>query len=139
MFLLETNIVSELRRTRPHGAVVAWIESVPATDLRLAAVTLGEIQRGVEITRERDAARAREIEAWADKIERTFSVLPLDSAVFRLHARLMRKRTNALYEDVLIAATALVNDMIVVTRNIDDFAGLDVRLLNPFAYRGPGD
>jgi predicted nucleic acid-binding protein len=63
----------------------------------------------------------------------------LDSAVFRLHARLMRKRTNALYEDVLIAATALVNDMIVVTRNIDDFAGLDVRLLNPFAFRGPGD
>ena len=139
MFLLDTNIVSELRRTRPHGAVVAWIESVPATDLRLAAVTLGEIQRGVEITRERDAARAREIEAWADKIERTFSVLPLDSAVFRLNARLMRKRTNALYEDVLIAATALVNDMIVVTRNIDDFAGLDVRLLNPFAFRGPGD
>jgi predicted nucleic acid-binding protein len=139
VFLLDTNIVSELRGTRPHGAVVAWIESVPATNPRLAAVTLGEIQRGVEITRERDAARACEIEAWADKIERTFSVLPLDSAVFRLNARLMRKRTNALYEDVLIAATALVNDMIVVTRNIDDFAGLDVRLLNPFAFRGPGD
>jgi predicted nucleic acid-binding protein len=49
VFLLDTNIVSELRGTRPHGAVVAWIESVPATDLRLAAVTLGEIQRGVEI------------------------------------------------------------------------------------------
>ena len=64
MYLLDTNIVSELRKPRPHGAVVAWLESVDDARLHLATVTLGEIQAGIELTRERDPHKAEEIEAW---------------------------------------------------------------------------
>ena len=81
MFLLDTNVVSELRRVRPHGAVVAWLNSVSKTNLRICALTLGEIQRGVEMTRARDPAKAREIEIWADKLENSFAVIPADAAV----------------------------------------------------------
>lgn len=136
MFLLDTNVVSELRRARPHGAVVAWLNSAAEASLRISAATLGEIQRGVEITRERDAAKAREIEAWADKLEQSFAVVPADAAVFRQHARLMRLRPNSAYEDALIAATAGVYDFTVVTRNVADFEGFGVRVFDPFGFRG---
>ena len=63
MYLLDTNVVSELRKPRPHGAVVAWLQSVADADLYLSAVTLGEIQSGIELTREQDAAKAAEIDA----------------------------------------------------------------------------
>jgi toxin FitB len=135
LFLLDTNVVSELRRARPHGAVVAWLNSTAEASLRVSAATLGEIQRGIEIMRERDAAKAREIEAWADKVEQTFAVVPADAAVFRQHARLMRGRSDATYEDALIAATAHVYDFTVVTRNVADFARLGVRLFDPFRFR----
>lgn len=136
MFLLDTNVVSELRRPRPHGAVVAWLNSTSKGSLRICAVTLGEIQRGVEITRERDPARAREIEIWADKIERSFAVVPADAAVFRRHARLMHGRSNSIYEDALIAATAVVHDFVVATRDAADFMGFGVRVLDPFKFSG---
>jgi len=136
LFLLDTNVVSELRRARPHGAVVAWLNSAPKGSLRISAVTLGEIQRGVEITRERDPARAREIEIWADKLEQTFAVVPADAAVFRQHARLMRRRPNSSHEDALIAATASVYDFTLVTRNVADFEGLGVRVFDPFRFLG---
>lgn len=76
MFLLDTNVVSELRRARPHRAVLAWIEAVPPAALFLSAVTLAEIRRGVELTRERDPARASETEQWLDAVAATWSVLP---------------------------------------------------------------
>jgi toxin FitB len=63
MYLLDTNVVSEIRRRRPHGAVVAWLRSIDPRDLNISAVTLGELQAGIEVTRERDAAKAAEIEA----------------------------------------------------------------------------
>jgi len=135
LFLLDTNVVSELRRARPHGAVLAWLNAMSEASLRISAATLGEIQRGIEFTRERDPARAREIEAWADKVEQAFAVVPADAAVFRQHARLMRKRSDATYEDALIAATAHVYDFTVATRNTADFAGLGVRLFDPFRFR----
>jgi toxin FitB len=68
MYLLDTNIVSELRKQRPHGAVVAWLRSLPQRDLYVSAVTLGEVQAGIELTREQDAAKAIEIEAWVDQV-----------------------------------------------------------------------
>src|SRR5438445_4183848 len=91
MYLLDTNIVSELRRVRPHGAVVAWIESVADTDLHLSVVTLGEIQAGIEMTREQDAIKAAAIEAWADQVAATYNVLPMDAATFRLWGKLMHR------------------------------------------------
>ena len=132
MYLLDTNVVSELRKARPHGAVVAWLKSAADADLHLSAVTLGEIQAGIELTREQDAAKAAEIEAWADLVAASYNVLPMDGATFRAWARLMHRKSDTFYEDAMIAATAIVHDLTIVTRNVTDFAGFHVRLLNPF-------
>lgn len=133
MYLLDTNVVSELRKPKPHGGVLAWLESVDDTKLYLSAVTLGEIQAGVEITREQDAAKAAEIEAWLELVASSHNVLPMDAAVFRRWARLMHRTSNTLYEDAMIAATADVHGLTVVTRNVADFKSFGVPLLNPFA------
>ena len=135
MFLLDTNVVSELRRARPHRAVLAWIEAVPPAALFLSAVTLAEIQRGVELTRERDPARASEIEQWLDEVAATWSVLPLTAAICRRWARLQHRKPREAIEDLLIAATALEHDLVIATRNVKDYRGLDVRWLDPFAPR----
>lgn len=133
MYLLDTNVVSELRKPKPHGGVLAWLESVDDTKLYLSAVTMGEIQAGVEMTREQDAAKAAEIEAWLDMVAASYNVLPMDAAVFRRWARLMHRTSNTLYEDAMIAATADVHGLTVVTRNVADFKSFGVALLNPFA------
>jgi predicted nucleic acid-binding protein len=132
MYLLDTNVVSELRRARPHGAVLAWLGRMDDADLHLAAVTIGEIQAGIEVTREQDEAKAAEIEAWLEEVARTFNVLSLDARTFRAWARLMHRQSDQLIEDALIAATALTHNLMVVTRNTRDFQRLGVPTLNPF-------
>jgi len=132
MYLLDTNIVSELRRIRPHVAVVSWIESVSDADLHLSAVTIGELQAGIEITREQDAIKAASLQIWADQVAATYNILPMDAVTFRLWAKMMHRQSDTVYEDAMIAATALVHQMTVVTRNIRDFERFNVPLLNPF-------
>ena len=132
MYLLDTNVVSELRKPKPHGAVTQWIQAVPDTDLHLSAVTIGEIQAGIELTREQDGQKAAELEQWLQRVSTTFNVIPMDAAVFRGWARLMHRTSDTLYEDAMIAATANVHKLVVVTRNVKDFKPFDVKVLNPF-------
>jgi toxin FitB len=132
MYLLDTNVVSELRKVRPHGAVVAWLQAMADEDIHLSAVTLGEIQAGIELTREQDAPKAAEIEAWADQVAATYNILPMDAATFRVWAKLMHRQSDTVYEDAMIAASAIVHHLTVVTRNVRDFERFNVPLLNPF-------
>lgn len=132
MYLLDTNVVSELRRHRPHGAVLAWIQGVDDDDLYISAVTIGEIQAGIEITREQDAAKAAEIEAWLELVAASYNVLPMDVAAFRAWALLMHHKSDTVIEDAMIAATAKVHKLIVVTRNVADFKPFGLAMLNPF-------
>jgi toxin FitB len=138
VYLLDTNVISELRRQRPHGAVVAWLTGVSDADIHVAAVTIGELQAGVELTREQDAARAGVIEAWVDLVAESYNVLPMDARTFRAWARLMHRRPRALMEDAMIAATAEVHGLIVATRNVRDFAGLGAKTLDPFRHPREG-
>lgn len=133
MYLLDTDVVSELRRPRPHGAVLAWMSSVDDAQLFVSAVTLGEIQAGIELTREQDPAKAAELEGWLDLVAGAYNVLPMDAAVFRAWARLMHRKSDTLYEDAMIAATAKVHRLTVVTRNAADFQALGFEVLSPFA------
>jgi predicted nucleic acid-binding protein len=132
MYLLDTNVVSELRRVRPHGAVLAWLREVDDAQLRLSVVTIGEIQAGIERTRDQDPDRAVELTAWLDQVMETYNLVPMDARSFRCWAKLMHRRSDTLYEDAMIAATALTHDLVVVTRNVRDFAAFSVPTLNPF-------
>ena len=125
-------MASELRRNCPHGAVLDWIADVPAEQLFVSAVTVGEIQAGIEITREQDEAKAEELEAWLDKVLASFGVLPIDVPAFREWARLMHGRSATITEDAMIAATTMVHWLTVVTRNVSDFGQLGVEMENPF-------
>ena len=137
MYLLDTNVISELRKPRPHGAVVAWVESVADQDLHISAVTLGELQSGVEMTREQDHEKAAEIESWIDSVASTWNVVSLDGKTFRIWAELMHRRSDDLLVDGLIAATAIAHHFLVVTRNVRDFTPFEVETLNPFAVPEP--
>jgi toxin FitB len=132
MYLLDTNVISELRKARPHGAVLQWLDHVPEVDLHLSAVTLGEIQKGIELTREQDAGKALEIESWLEMLTRAYNVIPMEGSAFRLWARLMHRTSDSLYEDAMLAATAQVHRLVVVTRNVSDFRSFGVEVLDPF-------
>jgi len=131
-YLLDTNVVSETRKPRPHGAVMQWLSGMEAGRIFLSAVTLGELQVGVEKTRRQDPLKAEEIERWVDQLAAVYEVLPMDTQCFREWGRLMDRKPDGLMEDAMIAATARVHRLIVATRNERDFRQLDVRILNPF-------
>lgn len=133
MFLLDTNVLSEFRRPKPHGAVLAWLRRTPNEALFVPAVALAEIQSGIELTRDRDAAKASEIERWLDAIAATMQVIAADGEVMRLWARMMHRRPQALLEDALIAATAKLRALTVATRNGRHFTPFGVPVVDPFA------
>ena len=131
-YLLDTNVVSEMRKQKPHGAVVAWLTDLRDEQVFLSAVTMGELQAGIELTRRQDPEKATEIERWVDELEASYQILPMDTASFREWGRLMHGKSDELVEDGMIAATARKHDLIVATRNEDDFKQLNVQVFNPF-------
>lgn len=137
MFVLDTNVVSELRKAktgRADSGVVAWASGVPTSSLFLSAITLLELEHGVLLIERRDAAQGAVLRAWMDD-----HVLPaFDRRILPVDTR-VALRTAALHvpdrrsdRDALIAATALVHGMTVVTRNVSDFAATGVELLDPW-------
>ena len=137
MYLLDTNVISELRKVKPHGAVLAWFRMLRPDEIAIPAVVIGEIQDGAEITRKQDQQKATEIEAWLDYVLANFTVLPMDGPIFREWARLTGGKSHDLSGDAMVAATARVHRLIVVTRNVKDFDGLGVEVFDPFAV-APG-
>ena len=131
-YLLDTNVVSELRKRRPHGAVLTWFHSLREDQIFLSAVTLGELQAGIELTRSRDSEKANEIEGWVEQLATSYQVLAMDTSCFREWAKLMHGKSDHLIEDGMIAATARVHGLVVATRNEGDFRRLGVDILNPF-------
>jgi predicted nucleic acid-binding protein len=125
-------VVSELRKPRPHGGVVAWLNRQEDEQLFLSAVNKGELQAGIERTRRQDAMKASEIELWADQLAGAYQILAVDTQCFREWGRIMDRRPDRFLEDAMIAATARVHDLIVATRSEGDFKQLGVRIVNPF-------
>ena len=132
MYLLDTNIISELRKPKPHGAVLEWCKNITEEDLFISAVSIGEIQAGIELTRIQDKKKAETLEEWLQSISNIHNVLPMTGSTFMLWAKLMHSQTNNVREDAMIAATAIEKDLIVVTRNTKDFKRFKLKLLNPF-------
>ena len=136
-YLLDTNVISELRKSKPHGAVVAWLTSLRDEQVFLSAVTLGELQAGIERARLQDPKKANDIEVWVDQLADSIQVIPMDVACFREWGRLMDRKQDHLLEDAMIAATARVHGLIVATRNVRDLKALEVAVANPFENKRP--
>jgi toxin FitB len=134
-YLLDTNVVSELRKIKPHGAVLAWLKTLAVEQILVSAVTMGGFQTGVEVTRKQDPNQAQQIESWLATVESSFAFLTMDSACFREWSRLMADKPDSLREDAMIAATARVHGLKVATRNEKDFKHLGVEIVNPFKFQ----
>ena len=136
MFILDTNVVSELRKVRLGKAdkrVARWADSVAAADLYLSVISVQELEVGILLVERRDAAQGAILRTWLDNyVLPAFAgrILPVDIEVARRSAGLHVPDPKPV-RDSLIAATALVHGMTVVTRNVDDFAPSGVLLLNP--------
>lgn len=136
-FLIDTNIISEVRKQHRCDANVArWFASIDASELYLSALVLGEIRRGIEKCRSRDAVKASALASWLNEVRVAFEgrILPVDAAVAEEWGRISAARSLPVV-DGLLAATAKVAGLTLVTRNLADVAGLGVSVLDPFVAR----
>jgi toxin FitB len=133
MYLLDTVVISELRKRQPDPAVVQWLSQRAESELFLSVLTIGEIQRGITGKRQDDPAFAEALSAWLDALLRNYGdrILPVSTEVARLWGDLSW-RVKYDGADVLIAATALSRGLVVVTRNVRHFDPLGVKVINPF-------
>jgi len=133
MYLLDTVVISELRKRKPAPAVVRWLSQRVESELFLSVLTIGEIQRGIAGKRQDDPVFAEALSAWLDALLRNYGdrILPVSSEVARLWGN-MSWRAKHEGADVLIAATALTRGLAVVTRNVRHFDSLGVKVINPF-------
>jgi predicted nucleic acid-binding protein len=132
-YLLDTNIISELRKPRPHPGLISWFEAQASSALFLSVITLGEIRQGVEQLRSRDAKQAELIDRWLQGLLHFYEdrLVYVDGDIAEDWGRIRARKTVPVM-DAFVAATARVHGMTLVTRNARDFAGLGVTLLNPF-------
>ena len=140
MYLLDTNVVSELRkRERCDENVTAWYARVSDDELFLSVLTLGEIRKGIELIRDRDPNQAVSLENWLRYVEQHYEdrTLSIDAAISDAWGRMYYIR-NVSAVDGLLAATAQIHNLTVATRNVVHFQGLGVKLLNPFSPRTGG-
>ncbi|MBM3836722.1 MAG: type II toxin-antitoxin system VapC family toxin [Verrucomicrobia bacterium] len=134
-FLLDTNIVSELRKgTRGDAGVRAWVGGVEPEELFVSVLVLGEIRQGLERIRLRDQVQARNLERWLQGLTRDFAdrILPVDERVADKWGRLGLQQPAPVL-DSLLAATALVHDLTVVSRDEDGYKNTGVPVINPFS------
>ena len=136
MFLLDTNVVSESRRgQRRNPGVAAWIAGVAVADLFISALTIGEIRKGIMLVASRgDHTQAANLDSWLRGILAIFAdrILPVDASVADTWGQMHAIR-NVPAVDGLLAATAIVHDLTLVTRNVSHVQGLGADLLNPFS------
>lgn len=132
-FLLDTVVLSELRKAKPSRKVVQWIKAQEADSMFVSVVSVGEIERGVEKARKSDAVFAAELEQWLESLLNLYAdrILPVSANAARLWGRLSARLGHD-GADLLIAATALAHGCTVVTRNVKHFAPTGVRVLDPF-------
>jgi len=133
MYVIDTNVLSALRRPERAPQVAAWLQGKPETSLFLSVITLGEIERGIQLQERRDPSFAADLRLWLDRTTLVFAdrILEFGADDARIWGRLSAEigHTGA---DLMIAATALHHGATVVTRNLDDFAPTGVALENPF-------
>ena len=132
-FLLDTNVVSETRRKAPAPKVVAWVSQADPSDLFISAMTLGEIAKGVALGAKQSPAQAAGLEQWLAETRTEYAnrIVAIDADIAEAWGRLDAKRSLPVV-DGLLAATALVRGMTLVTRNVRDVAGAGITLLNPW-------
>lgn len=131
-FLLDTNVISELRKPHPHLAVVSWFAGRRQDELALPAVVLAELQRGAELRRLQDFEHADQLTRYIDGVARRSTIVGMDGAVFRRWAKLMLKQPPTRANDAMIAATAIEHGLTVVSRNVRDFQALGLTVVDPF-------
>lgn len=136
-YLLDTNVVSEMTKRTRNTGLQAWLDTVNGPSLYVSVLVFGEIRKGIELLRRRDAARAGAYESWLDRLRHDFAarILPVTAEVAEEWGKLTARRPLPVAAG-LIAATASVQGWVLVTRNVKDFADLDVRMVNPFEWPG---
>ncbi len=133
-YLLDTNVISETRRSRMDDGVQAFLTDTDTRALYLSVLTLGELRKGIAIKRRTDASTADALDAWVGGLEHNFAdrIVPIDAGVARIWGDLSSDRSRPVI-DTLIAATAIANGFTLVTRNSNDLTGIEVSLLDPFS------
>jgi predicted nucleic acid-binding protein len=136
-YLLDTNVVSELRKRSPHANVAAWYDGVPSSELFLSCLTIGEVRLGIEVLRRKDKAQAAVLDRWLATLHTIYRdrIVAVDNAIAEQWGELNVSGTLPVI-DSLLAATAMVWDWTLVSRNTADLCRTGARLLNPFEFQG---
>jgi toxin FitB len=133
-YLLDTNVLSETRKKRADAGVIAFLQAAEASSLYVSVLTLGELRKGVAKKMREDEYEAKKLAGWVDGLEYSFAdrILGIDAATARLWGNWSSKRPRPVV-DTLLAATAALRELTLVTRNIRDVRGIPVKLLNPWS------